>query len=423
MLSAIGLIFTAFARARLALPVAMVCGLSGCAANIGSDAASTASIEQPGLQATTAKPAETQTKPTKIALLLPLAGFGEPAQIARGMKQAAELALFDANDPSIQLIVKDDGGTVEGAGRATESAISEGLEIVLGPLFGKSVSGAAPSARKAGVPMLAFSNDPTVAGPGVYLMSFLAAEEVDRVISYAASKGKKRFAALIPATAYGQMIEPAFRNAVRKSGGEIVAFQTYAPGTRGVLASAKQIFSAIKDAGDAGQPVDALFVPAGQDEITQLGPLISYSGLDTQRIKLIGTSAWDVPVISRDASLIGGWYAATDPAAWAVFSEKFQKTFGQAPPRLATLAYDAVSIAVTLSRNPAPARFTTDNLTNPRGFSGIDGAIRLKRDGTSARGLAVLEIEKYRSVVIEPAPAFDVPSERVSSIREAAAPR
>ncbi len=420
---AIGRRFPAHSRAPLLLPVLIAGLLAGCAANIGTDSASTASIEQPGLVSKTTQPADTQTKATKIALLLPFAGFGEPAQIARGMKQAAEMALFDANDPSIQLIVKDDGGTAQGAERAAEAALSEGAEILLGPLFGKSVTGAAPAARKAGVPVLAFSNDPAVAGPGVYLMSFLAAEEVERVISFAASKGKKRFAALIPATPYGHMIEPAFRQAVKQSGGEIVAFQTYAPGSSGVLASAKQIFSAIKTANEAGQPVDALFVPAGQDEISQLGPLISYSGLDTQKIKLIGTSAWDVPVISRDDRLIGGWYAATDPASWAAFSEKFQKTFGQAPPRLATLAYDAVSIAITLSRNPGPARFTAENLTKPGGFSGIDGAIRLKTNGRSERGLAVLEIEKYRSVVIDPAPAFEAPSERVSSIGEAAAPR
>jgi ABC-type branched-subunit amino acid transport system substrate-binding protein len=251
----------------------------------------------------------------------------------------------------------------------------------------------------------------------------LVSEEVDRVISFAASKGKKRFAALIPATPYGQMIEPAFRKAVKQAGGEIVALQNYVPGTSSVLDSAKQIFAAIKGAGDSGQPVDALFVPAGQDEIAQLGPLISYSGLDTQKIKLIGTSAWDVPVISRDDRLIGGWYAATDPASWAAFSEKFQKTFGQAPPRLATLAYDAVSMAITLSRNPGPARFAAENLTKPSGFTGIDGAIRLKLDGTSARGLAVLEIEKYRSVVIDPALAFEVPAERVSSVSEASVPR
>ncbi len=410
-------------RAALALPVLMAFVLAGCAASFGTDSANTASIEQPQTSSKTAQPTQAQSKPTKIALLLPFAGFGEPAQIARGMKQAAEMALFDANDPSIQLIVKDDGGTAEGAKRAAETAVVEGADIILGPLFGKAVIGAGPIAQKAGIPVLAFSNDPAVAGRGVYLMSFLAAEEVDRVITFAVSKGKKRFAALIPANPYGQMIEPAFRKAMKNSGGEIVAFETYKPDASGVLASAKRIFAAIKDAGDAGQPVDALFVPAGQDDIAQLGPLIGYSGLDTQKIKLIGTSAWDVPVIARDDRLIGGWYAATDPAGWTTFSEKFQKTFGQVPPRLATLAYDAVSIAIANSRNPGPQRFAPENLTQAQGFSGVDGSIRLKPDGRSERGLAVLEIEKYRSVVIDQAPIFSASPERVSSVSEAAAPR
>mgnify|MGYP006363965573 CR=1 FL=1 len=103
------------ARAPLALTALLGCVLAGCAANIGAESPSTASIEQPQTSANIGQPAQAQTKPTKIALLLPFAGFGEPAQIARGMKQAAEMALFDANDPSIQLITKDDGGTADGA--------------------------------------------------------------------------------------------------------------------------------------------------------------------------------------------------------------------------------------------------------------------------------------------------------------------
>ena len=211
-----------------------------------------------------ALPASEKAKAVKVALILPLGGFGEPAQIARGMKQAAEMALFDADNPAVQLITKDDGGTPQGAMAATDAAISEGAEIILGPLFGPSATAIAPIASKAGIPVVSFSNDPTAAGHGVYLMSFLASDEVNRVVSYAASQGKKRYAALIPATAYGKTVEPAFRNAVRQAGGEIAILEAYPADASQMLASAKKVVKVIADAEKDGAPVDALFVPAGQ---------------------------------------------------------------------------------------------------------------------------------------------------------------
>lgn len=374
--------------------------LTACASDLGNAPASTASVDKAAGPATLA-PA--QSRQVNIALLLPFGGFGESARIARGMRQAAEMALVDANDPGLQLIVKDDGGTPEGARAAATAAIGEGAEIILGPLFGKAAAGAGQAAQPSRIPVLSFSNDPAAAGSGVYLMSFLAGDEVDRVIGYAASHDKKRFAALFPANAYGQTVEPAFRKAIAANRTELVASETYTPDANGILEAAKRILAVIKSEEASGNPIDALFLPSNADEIAQLAPLIAYSGIDTKKVKLIGTSAWDVAPALRDEILIGAWYAASDPEAWNQFSQKFQKTFGQAPPRLATLAYDAVSLAVDLAKLPAPARFAEANLRRPQGFVGVDGPFRFNTQSKAERSLAVLEIEKYRSVIIDPA--------------------
>jgi branched-chain amino acid transport system substrate-binding protein len=371
----------------------------GCAqSNLGPEAAQTSSI---GGKQASPSPADKKARSVKIALILPLGGYGEPAQIARGMKQAAEMALFEADNPAVQLITKDDTGTPQGAMAAADAAIAEGAEIILGPLFGKSAAAIAPIAGKAGVPVVTFSNDPTVAGHGVYLMSFLASEEVNRVIGYAANQGQRRFAALIPETAYGKTVEPSFRSAVSKSGGQIAALETYPADASGMLAAAKKVVQAISDAEKSDAPVDALFVPAGPDSIAVLGPLLAYSGLTNDKLKLLGTSAWDVPIIARDDTLIGGWYAASDPAGWTAFSEKYRKSFGTAPPRLATLSYDAMTMALNLAADPGPGRYSPENLTRAQGFSGVDGTVRLTPGGFSQRALAVLEIGKDRSVVID----------------------
>jgi hypothetical protein len=58
-----------------------------------------------------------------------------------------------------------------------------------------------------------------------------------------------------------------------------------------------------------------------------------------------------------------------------------------------------------LSQNPPGQRYTYTQLTRPSGFSGVDGLFRLLSDGTSERGLAILEVQPGGPRVIDPAPS------------------
>lgn len=342
----------------------------------------------------------------KVALLLPLTSTGHTAAVAKAMKQAGELALFELDNPSFQLMVKDDKSTPEGARAAAEEAVKEGAEVILGPLFAGSVQAVAPVARQAGIPVLAFSNDRQVAGNGVYLLGFLPQQEVERVVAYSLSRGHRRFAALLPDDAYGKVVEGAFRQAVAAGGGVIAALETYPPASNAMVEPAERIVAAIRQAEEAQQPIDALFVPGGPEVLPSLGPLLAYANIDTSRIKLLGTGGWDYPNIGRESVFQGGWYASADPRGWRSFSERFAKTFGSSPPRLASMAYDAVSIAIRLSSQPAGLRFTAANLTRDAGFSGIDGPLRLLENGLPQRGLAVLEVQSIGANVIDPPNGF-----------------
>lgn len=372
--------------------------LAGCSTNGPVEAPTAALAPAPGQ-------GQSQTRaPVKIALLLPMGGMGETAAVAKSLKQGAEMALFELNDPNVELITKDDGGTPAGARAAADAAIKEGAEIIVGPLLSQSVTGVAPVARQANVPVLAFSNNTQVAGQGVYLVSFLAEQEAERIVSYAAAQGKRRYAALIPDDAYGTVVEAAFRRAVQRSGGTVAVVEKYPLGANGMLAPTKRVVEAIKSAEDAQAPIDALFLPGGQEALPQIGPVIAYSGLDTAKVKLLGTSAWDFASISREPALIGGWYPSPDPVAWRSFAERFARTFGSTPPRIASVSYDAVGFAIGLSTNPPGQRYTQANLTRANGFSGVDGILRFNADGLSERGLAVLEVQKFGGSVIDAAP-------------------
>src|SRR6202043_3044230 len=105
------------------------------------------------------------------------------------------------------------------AQQATQDALAEGVDIILGPLFAHTVSAAGASARARNVPVIAFSTDANVAAHGVYLLSFLPESDVDRIITYAASQGRRSYAALLPDNAYGTVVEAAFKQAVPRRGG------------------------------------------------------------------------------------------------------------------------------------------------------------------------------------------------------------
>jgi ABC-type branched-subunit amino acid transport system substrate-binding protein len=342
------------------------------------------------------------TGSVKVALLLPITASGSTPGVAKALKQAAELALFDFDNPNVSLIPKDTKGTPEGAASAAESALQDGAELIIGPLFAQEVTAAAPIARQRGVPMIAFSSDEKVAGNGVYLLSFLAGRDVPRIVSFAMARGKRNFAELIPQSAYGRLAEAAFAKAVASGGGQASVRATFPPeDANGMLGPVRQVANAVK----SGQSVDALFIPAGRDELPSLAPLLASEGVSNGHVQFIGTGQWDYSTIGGERALIGGWYPAPDPRGWSNFVGRYSKTYGTSPPRIASLSYDAVSLAVSLSQNAPGQRYTYAQLTRASGFSGVDGLFRLLSDGTSERGLAILDVQPGGPRVIDPAPS------------------
>jgi ABC-type branched-subunit amino acid transport system substrate-binding protein len=326
------------------------------------------------------QPLAVGTGQVKVGLLLPLSATGNAGVAALSMKNAAEMALAEFQNPNIQLLIKDDGGSPQGAQQGTQQALDEGAEIILGPLFALSVPATAQLTRARGVSVIAFSTDSSVAGRGVYLLSFLPESDVNRIIEYAASTGKRSFAALLPDNAYGNVVEAAFKQAVGRRGGRVVAFEKY---------GADRATAARNVANSLGQ-ADALFLADDGDSVVTVADALTAAGAKLKNIQLLGTGLWDNPRVFASPNLQGGLYAAPDPSGFRSFSTRYRTKFGAEPVRTATLAYDAVALVAALARTQGGQRFSSDVLTNPSGFAGIDGLFRFRADGTNERGLAVM---------------------------------
>src|SRR5690606_36033599 len=116
-----------------------------------------------------------------------------------------------------------------------------------------------------------------------------------------------------------------------------------------MLGTVRALADEVKQQADSTAPIDALLIAAGAEMLPQIDPILTYAGIGGDRIQLLGTGGWDFPNAGRNAAFVRGWYPGPDPHGWADFAQRFTRSFGQAPPRLASLAYDAVSIAITLS--------------------------------------------------------------------------
>ncbi|WP_406856091.1 penicillin-binding protein activator [Alsobacter sp. KACC 23698] len=338
----------------------------------------------------------------RVGLILPLTGGGNAAVAANSLKNAADMAVAEFSNSNVALLVKDDRGAPDGARDAAQQALAEGAEVIVGPLFAPSVQAAGQVARQAGKPVIAFSTDAGAASRGVYLLSFMPESEVDRIIEFAASKGKRSIAAMIPNTAYGTVVTAAFQEAAARRGVRVPALDRYNPDRASIEAAAKRIAA-------LGDQADALFVPDGGDGMGLVGAALAANGVTGARMQLLGTGLWDDPRVFAAKGLQGGWFAAPDKAGFNNFAARYRARFGSDPTRIATLAYDAVFLVNALNAKYGAQAFSEATLTNPDGIIGTDGLFRFRQDGVSQRGLAVLQVGAGSASVISPAPRSFTP--------------
>ena len=327
----------------------------------------------------------------KVALLVPLTGPNN--SVGQAMLDAADMALFDVSS-DIALLPRDAGSTTDAARAAAGRALSDGAQLILGPVFASSVAPVRDAVAGGPTTAIAYSTDATVAGGNVFVMGFLPAGQVDRVVGFAKSRGMTKLAALVPDNAYGAAVTS-----------ELTALRTrLGLAQPRVLTLARDVNAQLQTLAD--DPPEMLLVAFGGDQLISLAPAIGQYA-QAHPVQLLGTGLWaDDPQVSQTPSLAGGWYAAPVPGNFNDFATRFQQTFGYRPPRIATLAYDSVALAASVSRsaggNPAP--FSRDVLLQPNGFIGIDGGFRFLASGLSERNLAVLQVTANGPTVADPPP-------------------
>jgi branched-chain amino acid transport system substrate-binding protein len=320
-----------------------------------------------------------QSQTHKIGILLPLTG--PQADLGKGLLNAAEMALFESSSSSIILLPQD---TAPGAHQAALKALNEGAELILGPVFASEVESVQPLLNARHINLISFSTDKNVAKKGSFILGLLPSQQIDRIVTFAKEKGLTKIAALTPDDQYGRLVDQTLKDLELKGDIQLLGITHYGRGD--ILEGNPVNTRIIEDVENyKGKGLQALLIPEGGENLTHLMNLLSSQG----PLKILGSGQWDsLQTLKVAHHLKEGYFVSTDPQERKAFELRYQQAYGNTPPRIATLAYDATALAVALSNQG----YTPEKLTLSQGFTGVEGLFRLTPQGLNERGFAILGV-------------------------------
>lgn len=358
----------------------------------------------------------------KVAMLLPMSG--KSASYGQGLKNAAMMAIEDTGNPNLVVQFYDTQSTPQGAERVAREALENGSRLILGPLTAEEVSVVGSMAKRRGIPVISYSTSPNVLQEGIYTLGLLGSEQIDRVVSYAAGKGRSRLAVLVPDNTAGINMARAAMNAAAQNGAKVVKIGFYPPETidfanivkqltdyesrsaeinkrknqlsalakKGNIAAAREL-KKLKTTYTSGiVDFDAVLIPESGNRLKSAASMFGYYDISYPDVLFLGTSVWENTALNKETTLYHGIYPVISRVHNDYFNRKYENYFGEKPNSLYSFAYDGVALASALSRKDQ--QYLEQNITDNEGYIGINGTFRIFSDGTNQHSLDILEVTK-----------------------------
>ena len=347
-------------------------------------------------------PSLSTSGPIPVALIVPGASVNAGDQaLARGLENAARLAIADLQGVQIDLRVYNTGTDPAQAAAVAVQAVDAGAKIILGPVYADAANAVGTAVAPSGVNVLSFSNNATIAGGNVFVLGQTFQNTAERLVGYAARQGKGRILLVHDTTGAGEIARGAVEGAIARSGASLAGRESYDFSQQAVVDATPRIVSTARGTG-----AQAIFLTADSAGALPLfAQLLPEQGLGPDAIQWIGLSRWDVqPATLALPGLQGGWFALPDPGLSAQFASRYTAAYGSAPHPIAGLAYDGIAAVGALAGAGRTDALTRAALTQPSGFVGVNGVFRLRPDGTTDRGLAIAAVQNNQVSVIDPAP-------------------
>lgn len=338
----------------------------------------------------------------QVALLVP-AGSGQASDelLARSLENAARMAIADLGNSQIDLRVYKTAGQPATAAAMATQAVNEGAQVILGPVFAQEANAAGVAVSGAGVNVLAFSNNPDIAGNNVFVLGPTFANTANRLASFAVRAGKSKIMIVHDRNAAGEQGRAAIQAGVDRAGGLVVATGNYEFSQNGVVAAAPGIAASAQSTG-----AQALFLTADTaGALSLISQMLMENGVTPGMTQYIGLTRWDIPAATLALPGVqGGWFALPDPTLYQQYQARYSAMFGEAPHPISGLAYDGMAAIGALAKSAGGGVVPKSALTQGNGFVGVNGVFRLRADGTNERALAVAQVQNGAVIVIDPAP-------------------
>jgi hypothetical protein len=321
--------------------------------------------------------------------------------LASNLENAARLAISDLDGVQIDLRVYNTGADLVRAAAVANQAVNEGAKIILGPLFGEAANAAGVAVADRNVNVLAFSNNPSIAGGNVFVLGATFQNTANRLVGYSNRQGISRYAIVYGENIDGEFGRDAIATAVRNNGGQVTAIESYPLSQQGIVSSAGRIAAAAKSGG-----ADAVFLTGGVNaDLPILATALPEAGLNPSSTQFLGLTQWNsAPQALALPGLQGGLFAIPDQNMMNLFRGRYAAAYGDNPHPLAGLSYDGIAAIGALVKRGNANALTKQALTSPQGIQGTSGIFRLLPNGLNERGLAVATIRNNQTVILEAAP-------------------
>ena len=355
----------------------------------------------------------------KVGVMLPLSG--EHSEIGNLILNAIEMAVFQTEENKLELHIKDTEAKSDKAKKVLSELIDEGVKVVIGPLFSKSLAAIQSEVASKNINIFALTNNINLRNKGIWIFGVDPQAQTEKVLRYALEKGSKNIAALLPQNAYGLLLFDTITSFTQANLMKIEKIEFYNFSLESQRETAQKISEGFKDYKlyldkikeqdneeekvnevlFMEKPFDSVFIAAAGQNLTVLSSQLQYNNVDPKIVQYLGISSWEDSSILNEPALEGGVFVTTSEMYQKKIKLIYKNSFNKEMPKIAMIAYDIVALLGSL--NNLGSNFNIYDLVNDEGYIGLRGLFRLKKNGVVERAFQLKKIKNKKFTILKKA--------------------
>ena len=355
----------------------------------------------------------------KVGVMLPLSG--EHSEIGNLILNAIEMAVFQTDENKLELHIKDTEAKSNKAKKVLSELIGEGVEVIIGPLFSKSLAAIQSEVVRSNINIFALTNNINLRNKGIWIFGVDPQAQTEKVLQYALEKGSKNIAALLPQNAYGLLLFDTITSFTQANLMKIEKIEFYNFSVESQRKAAQKIsegfeeykvyLDKIKEQDDDEEkgnevlfmekPFDNVFIAAAGQNLTVLSSQLQYNNVDPKIVQYLGISSWEDVSILNEPALEGGIFVTTSEMYQKKIKLIYKNSFSKEMPKIAMIAYDIVALLGSL--NSLGSNSNIYDLVNDEGYIGLRGLFRLKKNGVVERAFQLKKIKNKKFTILKKA--------------------